>query len=82
MPNVPRQGTKRELVLSMLKRAEGTSGPGIVKATGWAPHTVRAFIVALKKSGCAIETIRSVDEGNSEAGPKQYSSVYRVAGGG
>jgi hypothetical protein len=77
---VPRQGTKRELVLSLLRRPEGTSGPGIVEATGWAPHTVRAFLTGLKKSGCAIEASKSVSAVKSEADTKRSYSIYRVAG--
>jgi hypothetical protein len=77
---VPRQGTKRELVLSLLRRPEGISGLGIVEATGWAPHTVRAFLTGLKKSGFAIETSKSVITIKSEADTKRSYSVYRVAG--
>ncbi len=80
MAAVPRQGTKRELVLSLLRRPEGTSGPGIVEATGWAPHTVRAFLTGLKKSGFAIETSKSVITVKSEADTKRSYSIYRVAG--
>ena len=45
----PREETKQELVLAMLRRDEGASGPQIAEATHWAPHTVRGFLAGLKK---------------------------------
>jgi hypothetical protein len=45
-----REGTKRALLIDMLKRTEGATIDEIVAATGWQPHTVRgAFAGALKK---------------------------------
>lgn len=36
--------SKKDKVLSLLKRAPGASVEEIQKATGWQPHTVRSFI--------------------------------------
>jgi predicted ArsR family transcriptional regulator len=54
-PGQPRVGTKQAAVLALLRRPEGASGPAIAEATGWAPHTVRGFLAALKKRGVAVQ---------------------------
>jgi Protein of unknown function (DUF3489) len=36
----PREGTKREKVLAMLRRPEAATVAEIAEATGWAPHMV------------------------------------------
>ncbi len=40
-PRKPREGTKQEQVLAMLRRPEGATVAQIAEATGWAQHTVR-----------------------------------------
>jgi hypothetical protein len=42
-PRKPREGTKQEVVLAMLRRPEGATVAQIAEATGWAQHTVRGF---------------------------------------
>ncbi len=71
MAGQPRQGTKEELVIGLLQRAEGATLAQIVEATGWQPHTVRgAFAGALKKKrGLAVTS-------NKESGAER---VYRIA---
>jgi predicted ArsR family transcriptional regulator len=79
-PRPPRTGTKQAAVLALLRRPEGANGPQIVAATGWAPHTVRGFLAALKKRGVAVlvhERVRQV--GPSKAGAKGSYSIYRIA---
>ena len=45
-----RSGTKQEVVIAMLRRAEGANIDEIAAATQWAPHTARGFLSgALKK---------------------------------
>jgi hypothetical protein len=68
----PRQGTKEELVIGLLRRAEGATLAQIVGATGWQPHTVRgAFAGALKKKrGLAVTSTK-------ETGGER---VYRIGG--
>ncbi|KIL98266.1 MAG: DUF3489 domain-containing protein [Magnetospirillum sp.] len=46
----PREGTKQEALISMLKRPEGASIAEIMEATAWQAHSIRGFIAgALKK---------------------------------
>jgi hypothetical protein len=46
----PREGTKQELLIAMLRRPEGTTVAEVVAAMRWQPHTVRGAIAgALKK---------------------------------
>ena len=75
----PREGTKREQVLAMLRRPEGASGPQIAEATGWAPHTVRGFLAGLGKKGIAVAVLERVRQvGPNKQGAKGSHSVYRV----
>jgi hypothetical protein len=76
----PRAGTKQAAVLALLRRPEGASGPQIVAATGWAPHTVRGFLAGLKRRGVAVlvhERVRQVGPGKE--GAKGSYSIYRIA---
>jgi len=59
--------TRRAQLASLLKRDGGATLAFLEKRFGWQPHTVRAAISGLRKSGCTIE--RSV--GKSGA-------VYRI----
>jgi hypothetical protein len=77
----PREGTKQETVLAMLRREEGATIAQICEATGWRPHTVRGFFAGLKKrqgiSVIAAERIRMV--GPNKEGAKGSYSIYRIA---
>jgi DNA-binding MarR family transcriptional regulator len=79
-PRKPREGTKQEQVLAMLRRAEGATIAQIVEATGWQPHTVRGFFAGLKKrqgiTVIAAERIRQV--GPNKQGAKGSHSIYRI----
>jgi len=69
-PRKPREGTKQELVLAMLRRPEGATVAQIADTTGWAQHTVRGFFAGLKKKGHAIEVrdrVRQVGPNNTGA---------------
>ncbi|GAA4641484.1 hypothetical protein GCM10023115_00340 [Pontixanthobacter gangjinensis] len=46
-----KKSSKTELVLGMLRRAEGATLDQMVEATGWLPHTTRAALTGLKKKG-------------------------------
>ena len=51
-----------------------------MEATGWAPHTVRGFLVSLKKRGVEVvvaERVRQVGPG--AAGAKGSYTIYRIA---
>ncbi len=79
-PRSPQTGTKQEAVLALLRRPEGASGPQMMEATGWAPHTVRGFLAGLKKRGFEVivhERVRQVGPGKE--GAKGSYTVYRIA---
>ena len=49
-PTVETKTSKQNIVLAMLRRANGASVAEIIEATGWQPHSVRGFMSgALKK---------------------------------
>jgi hypothetical protein len=66
-----RTGTKQELLILMLKRAEGVTIEEVVRALGWQAHTVRgAMSGALKKKlGLKIDSEKVEGRGR----------VYRIA---
>ena len=79
-PRKLREGTKQEAVLTMLRRAEGTTVAQIAEATGWASHTVRGFLAGLKKKGIqvtALERVRMV--GPNKEGARGSFTIYHVA---
>ena len=79
-PGKPREGTKREAVLAMLRRPEGATVGQIAEATGWAAHTVRGFFAGLKKRGVEVAVLERVRQvGPNKAGAKGNYSVYHVA---
>jgi uncharacterized protein DUF3489 len=79
-PRKPREGTKREKVLALLRRPEGASGPQLIEATGWAPHTVRGFLAGLARKGVEVSVLERVRQvGPNTEGTKGSYSVYRIA---
>jgi hypothetical protein len=79
-PRKPREGTKREKVLAMLRRPEGATVAQIAEATGWAPHTVRGFFAGLKKRGVEVAVLERVRRvGRNKEGTKGPYTVYRIA---
>ncbi len=62
--------TKQELLVEMLRKKPGANIDAIVKATGWLPHTSRAMISNLRKTGHKVET---------EPG-KDGKAIYRIVG--
>jgi hypothetical protein len=81
-PRKPREGTKQEQVLAMLRRPEGATVAQIAEATGWAPHTVRGFFAGLKKrQGIAVEVLERVRQvGPNKEGARGSYTVYHIAG--
>lgn len=49
-----RPGTKKALLVDLLRRPEGATIAEIQQATGWQPHTARAAITGLKKKNFAV----------------------------
>lgn len=72
----PREGTKREAVIALLKRGEGTTIDEIMEATDWQAHTVRGFFAALKKQGWHISTTETARNPNDTRRGKML--VYRA----
>lgn len=78
-PRKPREGTKQEQVLAMLRRPEGATVAQIAEATGWAQHTVRGFFAGLKKKGHAV-AVKSRERmvGPNRTGAKGSFTVYAL----
>ncbi|MGG5819114.1 DUF3489 domain-containing protein [Falsiroseomonas sp. HW251] len=83
-PRKPREGTKQEQVLALLRRPEGATFAQIAEVTGWQHHTVRGFFAGLKKrQGIAVEVLERVRQvGPDKQGAKGSYSVYRIADAG
>jgi len=79
-PHKPREGTKQEQVLAMLRRPEGATVAQIAEATGWAQHTVRGFFAGLKKKGHSIEVRERIRQvGPNKTGAKGSFTIYALA---
>ena len=69
---VPREFSKKSIVLDLLRRPKGATLAEIMAATDWQAHSVRGFISGniTKKMGLAVESTKS------ESGDR----TYRIAG--
>jgi hypothetical protein len=54
--------TKAGLVEELLVRADGASLGELCQATGWQPHSARAFLTGLRKKGKALERAKREDK--------------------
>jgi hypothetical protein len=81
-PSKPREGTKQETVLAMLRREEGATIAQICEATGWQQHTVRGFFAGLKKRrGIEVQVLERVRQvGPNKEGARGSYTVYRLPG--
>ncbi|MDB5412945.1 MAG: hypothetical protein JWR10_1280 [Rubritepida sp.] len=78
-PRKPREGTKQEAVLALLRRHEGATIAHVMEATGWAQHTVRGFFAGIKKKGHRVEVLERVKQVSAgKQGAKGSYSIYRV----
>ena len=68
---VPREFSKKAIVLEMLRRKEGASLAEIAKATDWLNHSIRGFIsgAITKKMGLKVESTKQ------EGGERRYKVV-------
>jgi hypothetical protein len=56
-----RPGTKRALVIGMLRHSNGASLADLMTATGWLPHTTRAALSGLRRRGFVLEKSNRAD---------------------
>ena len=66
-----RAGSKKEIVLKLLRRDQGATVAEIAKSTDWQNHTIRGFLSAqvTKKMKLTVESTKS------EAGERTYRIV-------
>ena len=58
---VPREFSKKSIVLDLLRRKDGATMAEIAKATEWQSHSIRGFISGnlTKKMGLAVESVKN-----------------------
>ena len=74
-PAAPKQPTKASQVEALLTRSAGASLDELCHATGWLPHTCRAFLTGLRKKG------RTIERSKHENGTTIYKLVSGAAAG-
>jgi hypothetical protein len=80
-PRPPREGTKQQAVLALLRRDEGATIAQIMEATAWQSHTVRGFLAGLKKKGTQVDVLDRIRQvGPNKEGAKGSYSIYRIVG--
>jgi predicted ArsR family transcriptional regulator len=78
-PRKPREGTKQQQVLALLRRPEGATVAQIAEATGWQAHTVRGFFAGLKKRGVEVSVLERVRQvGAGKKGARGSYTVYEI----
>lgn len=50
----PKRRTKSDVVIRLLRRTGGATIEEIMKATGWKPHSCRAFLSGIRKSDAGL----------------------------
>ena len=62
-----REGSKKSVVIELLRRPEGATLADIMTATGWQAHSVRGFLSGAlgKKMGLTVESIKTPDGARS-----------------
>lgn len=66
-----RTASKKDRLISMLRRDGGTTIAEISASLGWQSHTTRAAITGLRKAGHKVETAKPEDGGSG--------LIYRIA---
>ena len=61
--------TKQNIVLAMLRRANGASVAEIIEATNWQPHSARGFFSGALKRRLKIDVVSEKDE---KTGQRRY----------
>ena len=66
-----RTESKKDRLIGMLSRDGGSTIAEISAALGWQPHTTRAAITGLRKTGHKVETAKPADSSSG--------LIYRIA---
>ena len=67
-PATARSGTKKAILLELLRRSQGASVRELMAALGWQSHSVRGYLSSLSKQGSPIHSFRRPD------GDRAYST--------
>jgi hypothetical protein len=62
-PKDAREGSKKAIVLELLRRPEGATLQEIMSVTGWMAHSVRGFLSGAlgKKMGLTVESLKTTE---------------------
>ena len=71
--SIPPRETKTAILRKLLSRKAGADLDALQSATGWQPHSVRAALSGLRKTGYSIDRTDSAKPGGS--------TVYRITSG-
>ncbi|MEO7223086.1 MAG: DUF3489 domain-containing protein [Devosia sp.] len=66
---IAKRDTKQNLVLAMLRRANGASIAEIIEATEWQPHSVRGFFSGALRKRLKIDVVSAKD---AKTGERRY----------
>lgn len=58
-PDLAPSASKRDLLLTLLRKEGGAELSALTQATGWLPHTVRAALTRLRQRGHAVERAKN-----------------------
>ena len=51
----PAKQTKKDQLITLLRREDGASVAEMIEVTGWLPHTTRAMLTGLRKKGFTLD---------------------------
>jgi len=69
----PPHDTKTAILRRLLSRKAGADLATLQAATGWQPHSVRAFLSGLRKAGYTLDRAEPARPGGT--------ATYRISGG-